>query len=60
MIDFGARDALGLYDVSPISMTIHELGSDLFNLMELTLIPDEDIVPLAEQLKSSTLEINTF
>ena len=60
MIHFGVRDALGLYDVSPISMTIHELGSDLFNLMKLAVIPDEDIIPIADQLKSGTLENDTF
>lgn len=60
LIHFGRRDALSFYDVSPISMTIHELGLDLFNFMKLCLIPDEDIVPIAEQLKSSKLEINNF
>ena len=42
---------IGFWDAKPQDMTIEPLGSDLFNLMKLCLIPDKDIVPIAEQLK---------
>ena len=38
-------------DIVPKHMHMKELGSDLFHLMKLSLIADEDIVPIAEQLK---------
>lgn len=38
-------------DIAPKHMHMEESGSDLFHLMKLSLIADEDIVPIAEQLK---------
>lgn len=37
--------------VKPSGMTLQGIGNDLFTLMKLSLIPDEDIIPIAEQLK---------
>ena len=48
--DFGATIA-GLTNAIPSRMTLQGIGEDLFNLMKLSLIPDEDIAPIAEQLK---------
>lgn len=50
-INFGGTAAFGPTDVKPGRMTVQGLGVDLFNLMKLSLIPDQDIVPIAEQLK---------
>lgn len=43
--------ALGLTDIVPKSMTVQGIGGDIFNLMKLSSIPDEDIIPIAEVLK---------
>ena len=48
--DFGATID-GLTSAKPRRMTLQGLGEDLFNLMNLYSIPDEDIAPIAEQLK---------
>ncbi len=37
--------------VRPSDMTLHRIGDYLYNLMKLSQIPDEDIVPIAKQLK---------
>ena len=37
--------------VKPSGMTLQGIGEDLFNLMKLFLIPDQDINPIAEQLR---------
>jgi hypothetical protein len=50
-VNFGGGVALGLTDVAPGKMTVQGLGADLFNLMKLAAIPDEDLVPIAMQLK---------
>ena len=50
-INFGGEVAFGPTDVKPKSMTIQGMGADLFNLMKLSLIPDQDIIPIARQLK---------
>ena len=51
LINFGGTASLGITDVIPRNMTVQGLGSDLFNLMKLSLIPDQDITPIAAQLK---------
>lgn len=51
LISFGGEVAFGPTDVKPGSMTVQGLGADIFNLMKLGLIPNEDIVPIAMQLK---------
>ena len=50
-IYFGNAIVMTHLNVHPGSMALIRLGRDLFNLMKLYLIPDEDIVPIAEQLK---------
>jgi hypothetical protein len=50
-INFGGTVAFGLTDIAPGKMTVQGLGADLFNSMKLVAIPDEDIVPIASQLK---------
>ena len=50
-INFGGEVAFGPTDVKPKSMTIQGMGADLFNLMKLSSIPDQDIIPIATQLK---------
>lgn len=48
--DFGATID-GLTSAKPRRMTLQGIGEDLFDLMDLSSIPDEDIAPIAEQLK---------
>lgn len=43
--------ALGLTDIVPSNITVQGIGSDLYNLMKLSSIPDEDIIPIVEVLK---------
>jgi hypothetical protein len=50
-INFGGEVAFGPTDIAPGKMTVQGLGADLFNLMKLATIPDEDIVPIAAQMK---------
>ncbi len=51
LINFGGEVAFGPTDVKPGSMTVQALGADIFNLMKLALIPNEDLVPIAMQLR---------
>jgi len=50
-INVGGEVAFGPTDVAPGKMTAQGLGADLFNLMRLATIPDEDLIPIAAQLK---------
>jgi len=50
-VNFGGEVAFGPTDVVPGRMTVQGLGADVFNLMRLALIPNEDLVPIAAQLK---------
>ena len=50
-INFGGEVAFGPTDVKPASMTLQGIGYDLFKLMKLSSIPEEDIIPIAEVLK---------
>ena len=50
-INFGGEVAFGPTDIKPGSMTVQGIGTDLFNLMKLSFIPDEDIIPIAKVLK---------
>lgn len=50
-INFGGGVAFGPTDVFPGKMTVQGLGADVFNLMKLNLIPNEDLMPIATQLK---------
>ena len=51
-INFGGEVVFGPTDVKPASMTVQGLGGDTYNLMELWKIPQDDIVPIAMQLRS--------
>lgn len=50
-VSFGGSVAFGPTDVAPGKMTVQGLGADIYNLMKLSTIPDEDIIPIAIQLK---------
>lgn len=50
-VNFGGEVAFGPTDVAPGKMTLQGLGGDIFNLMKLALIPNEDLDPIAAQLK---------
>lgn len=50
-INFGGEVAFGPTDVKPGSMTAQGLGANLYNLMKLSSIPDEDIIPIAKVLE---------
>ena len=46
------RNALSrLRSIVPSDMAFHRIGDYLYNLMKLSLIPDGDIIPIADQLK---------
>ena len=47
----GIDSVPGLIGVNPRIAGLQGIGHDLFDLMKLSLIPDEDIAPIAEQLK---------
>ena len=50
-INFGGEVAFGPTDIKPGSMTVQGIGTDLFNLMKLSSIPDENVIPIAKVLK---------
>lgn len=50
-INFGGEVAFGPTDVKLGSMTVQGIGGNLFNLMKLSAIPDEDVIPIAKVLK---------
>ena len=50
-INFDGEVAFGPTDVKPGSMTVQGIGGDLFNLMKLSSIPDDDLIPIAKVLK---------
>ena len=43
--------ALGLTSIVPGDMTVQGIGNDLFKLMKLSSIPDEDVIPIAKVLQ---------
>ena len=42
---------LGVTDICPRNVQTQGLGADMFNYMQLGMIPDEDLLPIVEQLK---------
>jgi hypothetical protein len=50
-INFGGEVAFGPTDIKPGKMMVQGLGADIYNLMRLVTIPEEDIAPIATQLK---------
>lgn len=47
----GEEAVLGVPDITPQKMKTQGLGADMFNLMRLIFIPEEDILPIVQQLK---------
>ena len=50
-ITCGSEVGFGVTNTIPSAMNVQGIGRDLFNLMKLSSIPDEDIALIAEQLK---------
>lgn len=50
-ITFKGQISIGYINIQPNKMIIYGIGEDLFHLMKLPSIPDEDIIPIAEVLK---------
>lgn len=50
-INFGGEVAFGPTDVKPGSMIVQGIGAYLYNLMKLSSIPDNNLIPIAEVLK---------
>lgn len=50
-INFGGSVAFGPTDINPSKMTVQGLGADVYNLMSLSKIPDQDIIPISIILK---------
>ena len=53
-INFGGEVLFGPTDVKPASITVQGLGTDMYNLMQLGVIPRADVAAIAEQLRSDT------
>lgn len=51
LINFGGEVAFGPTDVKPASMTLQGLGVDIYNLMNLERIPNDELTPIAAQLR---------
>lgn len=51
LISFGGSVAFGPTDVAPGRMTVQGLGAEIFNLMKLKVIPAQDVMIVAAQLK---------
>lgn len=50
-LKFSGEIAVGYINLQPNHITVQGIGEDLFNLMKLSTIPDEDIIPIAKVLK---------
>lgn len=50
-LTFSGEIAISYMNMQPNDMTIQRVGEDLFKLMKLSAIPDEDIIPIARVLK---------
>ncbi len=50
-LTFSGQITVGYMNIQPNKMTIYGIGEDLFHLMKLSAIPDQDIIPIAEVLK---------
>ena len=51
LITFGDTSVAGLKDVNPSTAALQELGVDIYDQMGLNLIPANELVPIAEQLR---------
>ena len=50
LVNFGGGVAFGPTDIAPGKMTVQGLGADLYNLMMLATIPQNDLVSIVRQL----------
>jgi hypothetical protein len=50
-INFGGEVVFGPTDIAPGKMTVQGMGADVYNIMRLATIPNEDLVPIATRLK---------
>ena len=50
-LTFSGEIAVSYMNMQPNDMAIQKIGEDLFKLMKLSSIPDEDIIPIANVLK---------
>ena len=50
-LTFSGQITIGYMNIQPNKMTIYGIGEDLFNLMKLFSIPDEDLIPIVEILR---------
>ena len=50
-LEFSGKIAVSYINLQPNNITIQGIGEDLFHLMKLSSIPNEDIIPIAEVLK---------
>ena len=50
-LTFRGEIAVGYMNLKPNNITVQGIGEDLFNLMKLSSISDEDIIPIAKVLK---------
>lgn len=50
-INFSGKVAFGPTEIFPGKMTVQGLGADLYNILNLATIPNEDLDPIATQLK---------
>lgn len=50
-INIGGEVAFGPTDIAPAKLTVQGMGADVFNLMRLAVIPNEDVVPIGLKLK---------
>ena len=51
LINFGGDAAISLTDVNPGAATPQAMGADIYNLMHLYLIPDDDLEQIAVHLR---------
>jgi len=50
-INFGGEVVFGPTDIAPGKMTVQGIGADIYKIMRLSTIPNEDLVPIATRLK---------
>lgn len=50
-VNFGGEVAFGPTDIAPGRMTVQGLGADLYNLMGLSTISNNELTPIAAQLR---------
>jgi hypothetical protein len=51
LINIGGQVAFGPTDIAPGKITLQGLGADIYNLMQLHNISNEELIPIAEILK---------